>query len=96
MPNIEIYGVDKPGVLKSSIDKKMQEIGLGDEAITVIYSHATPEACDGTGKVMPFLRLCVPDRDELNKVVDAIREMKLGLDVETLVLDSFIPSEKMK
>ena len=92
MPNIEIYG---DANLKSHIDKIMQEIGLGDEAITTII-NSRPESCDGNNKSMSFVRVCSSRGDHLHDILIAFREKKLGVDTETLLLSGFIPAEKMK
>ena len=99
MPNIEIHGLmGNTKELKIKIDKKMQEIGLGDDAITTIF-NSKPESCDGLGdgigKQLPFLRIYASDKNELDKIINALKEMQLWLDVETLILNSFILKEKM-
>jgi len=100
MPNIEIYdgrgflgGGEHP--LKSRIDQIMQELGLGDDAITTIIC-CQPESCDGKKKPMPFVRVCCKDADEMEKIIKAFKEHKLGVDTEKLLLGGFIPADEMK
>ena len=90
MPNIEIHTVDATDRLKSDIDTKMREISLGGEAITTVIG-SRPQSCDGNYTHTPFLRVYSTDKSELNKVVKALKELKLDLDIETLMLNSFIP-----
>lgn len=100
MPNIEIHGLGRTTKVKSLIDEKMQKIGYSDEAITNAFL-SNPLSCDGDCIPKPFLRVCVSFKhdgshnNEMSNIINALKELKLSLDVETLTLDSFIPKEEM-
>jgi len=99
--HIEIYENTSRGSgsgwspLKSRIDRILQELGLGHDAITTIID-CTPESCDGRKKPMPFIRVCCTDADEMEEIIKAFKERKLGVDTEKLLLGGFIPADEMK
>lgn len=97
MPNIEIHAKGfqvNAAMVKMAIDAIMKEIGLEKEAITTIID-STPESCESEPKLMPFIRVCASDVADIDKIVQAFKAKKLGIDVETLLLHSFIPRDEM-
>jgi hypothetical protein len=96
MPNIQIcgFGAIAADQLKRHIDKVMQEIGLGNDAITSIV-EMNAESCDGKRTKMPYLRICSTNAREIKKIIGALKKAKIKEDVEWLVLDGFIPAAKM-
>lgn len=105
MPNIEIYGKRKLvnaikkdeielNYLVNKIVKAMEKIGKKDDAVITMI-EAVVIGCNH-GKDMPFIRVCSTDSQEIKTIVRALKEGKIGIDVETLVLDNFIPVDKMK
>lgn len=94
MPNIVIYGVHYPHDIKLIISKKMQKIGLEDEVIVTTITSTT-ESCKIDPKQTPFLRIYISNEDKLDTIISALRELKLGLDVEIVMLYKFIPKRDM-
>lgn len=73
----------------------MQGMGYGEDAITeVILSAAI--SCDSKKKLMPYLRVCDDNPERLERIVQALKENNIGLDVETLLLSGFIEAKDMK
>lgn len=73
----------------------MQELGLAKDAVTTVIC-CTPESCDGKKKPMPFIRVCCTDVDEMERIIQAFKEHKLGVDTEKLLISEFIPADEMK
>jgi hypothetical protein len=105
MPNIEIYGKRKlvNAVKKDEIElnylvnkiiKAMKKIGKEDDAI-IIMVEAMVIGCSH-GKDLPFIRVCSTDSQEIKTIVGALKEEKIGIDIETLILDSFILAREMQ
>ena len=102
MPNIEIHGFSYSSrgltqalALRSKVEKVMQEIGLGEDAITnVVPSLAV--SCDGKRESLPFLRIVSDKRKNFKKIRLALRKAGIYIDVESLRLESFIPAPKSK
>ncbi|MFC1756913.1 hypothetical protein ACFLZC_02035 [Patescibacteria group bacterium] len=98
MANIEIYGKRRNiGSLENSIITWIQNAGLEEETVvTMIESSSRP--CGKDGRLVCHIRVCSPDIEEIQEVVQVLRENRagmLGLSVETLILSSFIPKEEM-
>lgn len=104
MPNIEIHGcvtVKGPDVnvtsfdfseafeVKHRVDQVMQQIGLGDDAVTTIIPSLVV-TCDGSHKVSPYLRVCSTKSEQTKFVAEALEKAGLGIDIETLTIDDFI------
>lgn len=44
----------------------------------------------------PYLRVCSTSPGEIQAIIDGLKKRHIGIDVEYLVLDGFIPAEEMK
>ena len=98
MLNIQCCGFSQgeKKALKAKIDKALQKLDLGDEAITDFF-YDNPESCDGKCKPMPYIRVCsTGGMDEIMIIVKALQAANIGVDCETLVLNRFIPAEQMR
>ncbi len=91
MPNIEIcgYSTEEAATIQSRIESIMQEMGLGEDAVTSIIPM-TVTSCDGKRSPKPFLRICSTDMNEINRILLKIAKGDLRADIETLVLTGFV------
>ncbi len=111
MPNIEIYGFSggastwsrphggrQAWGLREIIEKQIQSIGLENEAVVTVIYGSIVASCDEKRTSMPFIRVCSTDteKEKIERIVKAFKEAKIGFDVETLILNSFIPKDEMK
>jgi len=99
MPNIEIYDDETDSLyenLKGKIDQAIKNIGLENDAITTWHKDAITESCDSRRASMPYIRICSTNKEEIEKIVQALKENKIWIDVETLQLSRFIPANEMK
>lgn len=96
MPNIMICGFTmvQADALKVRIDQAVINIGLGGDAITSIVEMRA-ESCDRNKRPMPYLRVCSTDEGEVILIVEALKKIKIGVDVEWVILGGFIPADKM-
>lgn len=96
MPNIQICGFPSETAddLKGKIDATAQELNLGGDAITSIIEMKA-EYCDGKRTLGPYLRICSTDATEITNIIKALKEAKIGIDIEWLVLNGFIPASEM-
>lgn len=100
MLNIAIYGTSNPSYIRTIIGAKMRKVGLGDE-VKVTVTESIVKSCGNNATRAPFLRIYVSPlsngshESELNTTINALKELKLDLAVETIVLNSFIPKEEM-
>lgn len=95
MPNIMLCGFQAPERLRSDVVAVLDGLGLGSEAVTSIVPMRV-ESCDGKRTPSPYLRVCSTDADEVRRIVDALKKAGIGVDVEWLVLNGFIPASEMK
>ena len=95
MANIMICGFPpkKAEGLRTSIEVIMQDIGLGNEALTSIVDMET-KSCDGTRSPKPYLRICSTDAEE-QQITDALKKAGVKVDVEWMPLSNFIPADEM-
>ena len=97
MPNIHVY-TDSTTYeeLKPKIDQVMQELGLGDDAVTTPHWHPA-ESCDGKRTPMPYIVVSSTNEQEITVIIVALKKANLRLDCERLPLpeNGFIPAEKM-
>ena len=77
------------------IERAMKKLGLGEDAITDIVPSIA-NSCNGAGKSMPYLRVCDTDPERMGRIVQALKEENIGMDVETLLLSGFIEAKDMK
>ncbi len=86
MPNVEIHGYPKgsyaPYQLKPDIKDVLRKIGLGDEAVVTVASTET-EGCNDY-KPAPFLRIISSDPQEPDRIVQALEEAGIDMDIEVL------------
>ncbi len=96
MPNIMICGFPtaQADTLKVKIDQVMSDLGLGGDAVTSI-TKMYAESCNGERIPMPYLRICSTDGYEIRRIIETLKNAKLGVDVEWLVLGGFIPAAEM-
>jgi hypothetical protein len=105
MPNIEMHGFETHMVTdpeettffeetKIKINQAILHLGL-EELTVITVHHTTVEKCDSSEELAPFLRICASDDVEVQDVVEALREQKVGVDCETLRLDDFFPDTYM-
>lgn len=97
MLNIMICGFPEVQVskLKAKIDTAMASINLGGDAITSIVNMRT-ESCDGKKTPMPYLRVCSTKAGEMSNICEALKIAGVGVDVEFLKLDDFVPAAEME
>jgi len=96
MPNIEIRGFlyQEAENLREKIDMAMEKIGLAGEAITSIEMSET-KSCDTRNTPQPFLRICSTDKEDIQKIIVALRTAGVCKDVESLILDGFVSKNQM-
>lgn len=92
-----MYGFEEPPLeLVLAIAKKMREVGLEKEVVITIIHGSLVYSCSPAVSVSPFLRICATDDDEIKKVSYILKEMKIGIDVETFLLHGFVSASEMK
>jgi len=90
-----------------AIIQALKKLGLIDDAVvTRIFSFSNYvkdfyERRGNQGLVLarkntPFIRICLTDPEEIQKIIAGLKEAKIGIDIEYLVLTGFIPAEEMK
>lgn len=99
MPNIMMFGfeLNEYKRTKSLIDKTMQELGLGNDAVTT-HILSEVESCDGKCTCMPYVRVCsTGGKEEINMIIKALRKNNIRVDCEKLPLpeDGFIAAKDM-
>ncbi|MEK7542847.1 MAG: hypothetical protein AAB503_00885 [Patescibacteria group bacterium] len=96
MPNIMICGFPEvqANKLKVKICQVMMDLNLGSDAVTSIVNMRVV-SCDGKETPMPYIRICSTDGLEIRNITDALKKAKVLVDVEWLVLNSFIPAAEM-
>ena len=96
MPNIMICGFPpkKAEGLREGIELTLRNIQLDNEGLTSIVDMET-KSCDGTRSPMPYLRICSTDEDEIERIINALRNAGIKVDIEWLILDGFISADKM-
>lgn len=108
MPNIEIYGysfigaafrqfkeMEEASSLREKIQDALKQAGWEKEVV-VTSIDSTCLSCDEPPKKMPFLRVCSTDTAEIKRLIDTLKNAQIGVDVETLLLNSFVPADEMK
>ncbi len=98
MANIEIHGghvINDIGSLQVIMSKKFREVGLGNEVVITEF-RSYPHYCDEFSSVGLFLRIWGETKEEINKVIEILRELGLTkqFDIETVFVNSFIPKEE--
>lgn len=102
MPNIEIHGF-RPGIRSDIrlsevfeiINVAVRELGLAEDAIiTTLLSEVNN--CDGSDRPAQFIRIASTDSTETERIIRALKEKQIGIDVETLHLTGFISADEMK
>ena len=96
MPNIMICGFTPKGAdeIKSRVDKAMQGINLGDDAITSIINMEA-RSCNRARSPMPYVRIYTIDEGEIQRIIGAFRDFRIKVDIEWLVLNGFISADEM-
>ncbi len=83
----------------------LQKMGLENDAvITRVRSRSSfikeirkvEKLGKGNLTNTPFIRICSTSCEEIWKIISALKEVKINIDVEYLVLTGFVPAEKMK
>ncbi len=87
--------------LKPLIDRVIQSLDLGDDAVTTFFPYpaCVTESCNGTRKRMPYIRVCsTGGAEEVGRIVQALKKANLRVDSEKEFLppDGFIPAEQMQ
>ncbi len=98
MPNIMLYGFDKPFNLKriiGRIETAMQNINLGEEAVITVVSSRV-KYCDGRKTPAPFIRVCSTEPEEIKRIIDKLKKIGIGIDIEGQVLNWFVSANEMK
>ena len=97
MPNILIYHHD-PDKEAKAIKKRVEEIlnplGVLPETITTIIP-CKPESCSGSHIWTPYIRVCDTNAKRIKKIILALKEGKISMDVEWLQLSGFASKEEM-
>ncbi len=97
MPNIMICGFTPKGAdeIRSRVDRAMQNIGLGDDAITSIINMET-KSCNRARSPMPYVRIYTTDKGEIQRIIGAFKDLRIKVDIEWLVLNGFISADEME
>ncbi len=87
MPNIHVIGFTRSEYeerLKPLVDRVMQALGLGDDAITTFWpsTDCQAESCDGAHKPKPYISVWSYDIDEIRGIIEALRDANIGVDCE--------------
>ena len=96
MPNIELVGFEEneAKILKQRIFFKLPcferdgEDSIPDDTIIAIDSKKKPK--NREGKNMPYIRIASTHPKDFDIIINLLKKMNLDLDVETLILNSFI------
>lgn len=91
MPNIEIHGLGTETAEMARNVFKVVRDALPDLAKDMVVSLCNDLVIDQHDKNQPFLRVCTTEREDTGNLLRALKA--LGLDIEYLVLTSFIPKE---
>lgn len=100
MPNIEIYG--KIGKKKEILIRDVLcALGIwGDDGVVTkinsVVRSCPRKTSNDKGSLMPFIRVCATDSEEINKIVKGLKMAHLGVDTEELVLKKFTSAKEMK
>lgn len=105
MPNIEMHGFKTRVIMddddtqhfemiKTKIHQVIRDLGMAEEGVITIH-NTTVERCDGTDRPAPYLRVCGSDDAEIQTIIEALIECKIGVDCESLTLDDFYPDLEM-
>ena len=96
MPNIMLFGFPQKEAneLTLRINRIMQGLGLGDEAV-VTNINCTVTSCDDQMTASPYIRICDTGVEEINRIILAFMEAELRVDCEILLLHSFFLKEDM-
>ena len=97
MPNIHLCGFPsgEANVLKNEIDALMQDLGLGDDAVTTIW-EVTVQSCDGKRTPRPYVAISSSSLTQMGAILGIFKKAQLGVDVECVTIDEFIPACDMK
>lgn len=103
MPNIMMFGFTDSDYRqkKNIIDKTMQELGLGNDAITTYFKNESckAETCDGKRQYAPYIRVCsTGGQEEIDKIINALKKQNICVDCEKLILpsDGFLTAKQMQ
>lgn len=89
MPNIEVHGLDRARA--TFIGKKIFEIickQLSELIDDVVVTRCSDSCIDLNENPQPFLRICGPDIEEIKKIAEVLKELKI--DIEILQLTDFV------
>ncbi|MGE5392175.1 MAG: hypothetical protein ACM3NH_00295 [Candidatus Saccharibacteria bacterium] len=94
MPNIELVGYDggNERILTALVKRAIRELGLQDSAVITGISAVV---VDHAGWRFPYIRICSTDRQEIDRLIAKFKELKIGEDLEYLVITGFIPGKDM-
>lgn len=82
--------------LRTQVNKVVQALGLGDEAITEITLDHETRSCDGQDRVMPYIQVCSSDPDEIGDIMKGFVKAGIFEDTECLLLDGFTSGTDMR
>jgi len=92
MPNVEFFGLDRALALnkKAKIEKMLRSHPcLNDMVFTI---HSETEVIDKDENPQPFIRLTSTPRKDIPEIIEKLQE--LGVDIEIMKLERFIPAKK--
>lgn len=93
MPNIEIHGVKKDDTkhfrLTEKIFKRVEGLVFAGE---LVLTKVMDDCRDRNNKSQPFLRIIISEKSKIEPLVQQLKP--LGIDMEILIIDGFIPGEK--
>jgi len=97
MPNIELYGFDSDTecakIVKRKVRKAVTNLGLEDE--TVITTLKVEVESLGMARTQ-FIRVCSDQQDEISDIIKGLKAVKIGCDVEILLISNFVSAENMQ
>lgn len=96
MPNIQICGYPptRAEELRMTVNFALNRLKLDLDTDGVI-SIVPLEVRTCSGLPSPYLRICSTDPDEIWSIIRELQRVRLGEDVEYLVLGGFIPAKEM-
>lgn len=95
MPNIEIHGMPMAQArkLRSDIWEVFRGSPYLDEMVVTIFPT---EVKDRKGRSQPFVRLANSCQEHTPEIILVLNHMGMGMDVEHLKLEAFVPRKKTK
>ncbi len=102
MPNIWICGFSEKenARIRELVNTAIEELGLSEDAITSIIEMKAepcrPITPASPTRTQPYIRICSSGKEEIQNITRVLKKMRIGVDVEWLLLDGFLPASAME